>query len=76
MLVIDIFDDASFFQLGGTQAPLQCAVLFPEPLLIDQQAESFFEAQLCGVSSFQLCSEGVCHAVQFHRLELVQRGLI
>jgi hypothetical protein len=45
-------------------------------LLIDQQAESFLETQLCGAGGFQLGSEGMGHAVQFHRLELVQRWLI
>src|SRR6185369_8153600 len=57
MLVIDVLDDRRFFQVGGWQAPCQGAVFFPKPLLVDQQREAFFEAELGGLSGFQLSAE-------------------
>jgi hypothetical protein len=45
-------------------------------LLIDEQGEPLFKAQLRRVRGFQLQAEGACHTMQLHRLELVQRRLI
>ena len=76
MLIIDILDHAPFFQVGGSQTPGQCAILFPQPLLIDQQRKAFFEAELAGVGGFQLCAEGVGHSVQFHGVKFLDGLLI
>src|SRR4051812_30037809 len=72
VLVIDIFDNTPFLELGGTQAAGQRTVFFPEPLLIDQHRKSLFETKLARVGSFQLRTEGIRHAMQLHRLELFQ----
>jgi hypothetical protein len=63
MLVIDIFDHATFFQPGRLQASRQCAILSPEPLLIDEHREAFLEAELGGIGGFQLRTEGIGHSV-------------
>jgi hypothetical protein len=76
MLVIDILDDAAFLQVGESEPPSQSPVLFPEPLLIHQQAEAFFEAELAGIGGFQLRVEGIGHSVQFHGVEFFNRLLI
>jgi hypothetical protein len=52
--------------MSGAQAPCQSAVLFPQPLLIDQQCKALFEAEQAGFGGFQLCTEGVSDSVQFH----------
>ena len=76
MLVIDILDHAALFQVGGSEAPRQSAVLFPEPLLIDDQGKAFFEAQLTGFGGFQLRTESVGESMQFHRMKFVDGLLI
>jgi hypothetical protein len=76
MLVIDIFDDAEFFQMGGSQTPRQGAVLFPQPLLIHQQREAFFEAELAGFGGFQLCTEGIGESMQFHGVQFIEGLLV
>src|SRR6185312_3261738 len=40
MLVIDVFDDSAFFQLGRLQASCQRTILSPKPLLIDEHREA------------------------------------
>ena len=57
MLVIDILDDAKFFQVGGSQTPFQGAVLFPKPLVINEQSKAFFEAELGDFGGFELRAE-------------------
>jgi hypothetical protein len=44
----------------------QSAILFPEPLLIDEQGETLLEAKLTGIGRLDLRAEGVRHSVQFH----------
>jgi hypothetical protein len=68
MLVVDIFDDRALFQLGHLQATLQSPILLPQPLLIDQQPKTLFEAELMRLGSFELSSEGIGHTVEFHGL--------
>ena len=76
MLVIDIFDHAAFFQVGGSQTPCQRPILFPQPLLIDQQGKAFFEAELAGFGGFQLSAEGVGDSVQFHGVKFFDGLLV
>ena len=57
VLVIDILDHAALLQARRSQASRQGAVLFPKPLLIDEQREAFLEAELTGFGSFQLGAE-------------------
>src|ERR1041384_3897134 len=59
-----------------SQAPGQGAVLFPKPLVIDEQREAFFEAELTGFGGFQLSAEGIGDSVQFHRVKLFHRLLV
>ena len=66
MLVIDVFDDTALFQPGRLQTARQGAILFPEPLLIDEQGEALLEAELAGIGRLDLRAEGVRHSVQFH----------
>lgn len=68
MLVIDIFDHATLFQPGRLQTARQSAILFPEPLLIDEHREALLEAELTGIGRLDLRAEGVRHSVQFHRM--------
>ena len=76
MLVIDIFDDATFFQVGGAQTPSQGAVFFPQPLLIDEQRKAFLEAELSGFGGFQLSAESVGDSVQFQGVKFLDSLLI
>jgi hypothetical protein len=76
MLVIDILDDAAFFQVSGAQAPRQSAILFPEPLLIHEHGKAFFEAELGGFGGFQLRAEGVGDSVQFHGVKFIDGLLV
>src|SRR5204863_4288039 len=76
VLVIDILDHAAFSQVGGWSAPCQCPVLFPKPLLIDEQREAFFEAEVAGVGGFQLSAEGVGNSVQFHGVKFIDGLLV
>jgi hypothetical protein len=66
MLIVDIFHDAAFLQAGRAKAVGECAVLFPQPLLVDEQAKALLEGELTHVGVFQLSAEGVGHSVQFH----------
>ena len=43
--IVDVFHRGAL-QLSGVQAPRQRLILTPGPLLIDEQAEPFQEAQL------------------------------
>jgi hypothetical protein len=76
MLVIHILYDAALFQVSGSQAPRQGTVLFPQPLLIDDQRKAFLEAQLAGFSSFQLSTEGIRESVQFHSMKFLDGLLV
>src|SRR5437764_2300762 len=76
MLVIDIFDHATFFQPGRLQAPRQRTILSPKPLLIDEHRKAFLEAELAGIGGFQLRMEGIGHSVQFHGLKFFNRWLV
>jgi hypothetical protein len=62
--------------VSGAQAPRQGAVLFPDPLLIDQQRQAFFEAELSNFGSLQLSAEGVGKSVQFHGMQFFDGLLI
>jgi hypothetical protein len=76
MLIVDVFHNAALLEFGGAQPPAECAVFLPRPLLIDQHGKSFFKAEVACIGCFQLYAEGIGHAVQFHRLEFLQSGLI
>src|SRR3954452_8697044 len=76
MLVIDIFDYAALFHVGGSQTPRQRTILFPKPLLIDEQRKACFEAQMAGFRGFQLSAEGVGDSVQFHGVKFVDGLLV
>lgn len=52
------------------QAAHQCAVLFPVPLPVHQQAETFFETETVKAGLLELLAEGVGHSVQTHYLSL------
>jgi hypothetical protein len=54
----------------------ECAVLFPEPLLVDEQAKALLKGELTHVGVFQLSAEGVGHSVQFHGVQLLDRWLV
>jgi len=58
------------------QTTCQRPVFFPEPLPIDQQGKTFFETQLVQLGGFQLSTEGIGHAVQFHGVQFLNRGLV
>src|SRR5215475_166769 len=76
MLVIDILHYAALFQVSGSQTARQGAVLFPQPLLIDDQREAFLEAELAGFGGFQLSAEGVGQSVQFHGMQFLNGLLV
>jgi len=76
MLVIDILDHAAFLQVSGAEAPRQGAILFPQPLLVHQQGETFFEAELAGFGGFHLRTEGVGESVQFQGVQFFDGLLI
>ena len=54
VLVVGIFDHGALFQLGRAQATPQgpCPILFPQPLVIDQQGEALFETELVRLGDF------------------------
>jgi hypothetical protein len=54
------------FQLGTAQPAPQGPILFPQPLLIDQQGKTFFKTELVRLGGFQLSAEGIGHPVHFH----------
>jgi len=66
MLIVDVFHHSALFQTSRLQTPRQCAILFPEPLLIDEQRIALLEAELARVGCLDLCAEGIGHSVQFH----------
>src|SRR6266704_1036226 len=76
MLIVDIFDDAAFLQAGRAKTMRECAVLFPQPLLVDEQAEALLEGKLAHVGVFQLSAEGIGHSVQFHGVQFLDRRLV
>ena len=76
MLIVDILDHAALFQVGGPQTPGQSAILFPQPLLIDEHGKAFFKAELTGFGGFQLRAEGVGDSVQFHGVKFLDGLLI
>jgi hypothetical protein len=63
MLIIDVLNDATFFELGQLQTACEGTVLLPVPLAIHQESESLLETELAGGSSFQLFAESIRHAV-------------
>src|SRR6266853_3735712 len=67
---------AESIQLGNAQAAPQSPILFPQPLVIDQQSETFFKTELVGLGGFQLSAEGIRHPVQFHGVQFLVGGLI
>src|SRR5712691_1501275 len=76
VLVIDVLDYAAFLQVSRSQTTCQSTVLFPEPLLIDQQSQAFLKAELARIRGFQLSAEGIRHSVQFHGVKFFNRLLI
>jgi hypothetical protein len=68
VLIINVLHHATFFEFGQLQAPGQRTPFFPGPLAIDQQTETFFEAELAGVGHLDLFPECVRHAMQLHGL--------
>jgi hypothetical protein len=76
VLVVDVFDNATFFQAGRAKTVGQCAILFPQPLLVDEQTKALLESELAHVGVFQLSAEGIGHPVQFHRVQFFNRWLV
>src|SRR6476646_6889262 len=62
--------------MRALQPPGQSAVLFPQPLLIDEQRKALLESELACSSAFQLCPECFRHSVQFHRIQFLYGGLV
>src|SRR5579883_599698 len=54
----------------------QRAVLFPQPLLIDEQRKTLLESELACAGTFQLRPERLSHSVQFHRVQFFYGGLV
>ena len=76
MLVVNVFHDAPLLQTGRAKPVSQCAVLLPQPLLVDEQAEALLKSQLAHFGSFQLSAEGFSHSVQFHSVQFLDRWLV
>jgi hypothetical protein len=66
-------------ELGLGQPALQSVILFPVPLLIDQQGKPLLEAQLTNpvlLSSIGLRPKGFSHAIEAQGVQLLQSLLI
>src|SRR5260370_39291747 len=75
MVIVNIFDGAALFQAGGLQTASQGTVLFPQPLLIDQQGEALFKNEPAGAGVFQVRPECVGPGGQVLGRYVVGRGL-
>src|SRR5665213_220061 len=76
MVVIHVFDNTALFEMRGAKTARQCPVFLPEPLPVYQQRETLFESELAHIGGLYLSMKGLCHSMQFHRVQLFNRRLI
>lgn len=69
MSIIDVFDGSIEFESRIFQAAEKGFIQPPVPLLIYQQSEAFFKAELADVGLFELPANGFRHAEEFHRMK-------
>ena len=66
-------EETTWWQLFSDDGPALC---FASPILvIDEQRETFFEAEPADLGIFRLPANGFSHAEEFHRMEFLDRGL-
>ena len=76
MAIVDVFDTSRLAQLGFLQPRFEPPVIALGQLAVDQQAQTFFEAQLADVSHVHLLHERLVHAVEPEALEFVEGGMV
>jgi hypothetical protein len=75
MAIVDVFNRGVEFESRICHTADQGFVLPPVPLVIDEQGQSFFEAELADLGIFSLTANGFSHAEEFHRMEFLDGGL-
>jgi hypothetical protein len=58
LLVVGTFDHGALFQLGRARRRPQVPILFPQPLVIDQQGKALFNTESVRLGGFELRAEG------------------
>ena len=71
IVIVYVFHAGWSLQSRIAQAALQCAVLSPVPLTVNEQAEPFFKAELVDVGLLHLLLQGLGHATHAHGTEFV-----
>ncbi len=64
MAVVDVLEGGREFELSAMETRGQGAILLPDPLPFDQQAEAGLEVQVGEVGLATLFFEGLGHAVE------------
>ena len=63
VLPIDVFDTGIPAQFGVHEPALESLILLPTPMMVDNQSQPFFEAELACPGIFQLFAHSVGHAL-------------
>lgn len=75
MAIIDVFDTSGLAQLGLSQPRFEPPPVALGEFAVDEQAETFFEAQLADVGHIHLLDEGLIHPIEPEALEFVEGGM-
>lgn len=75
MTIADVLETGGELELGAVKARRQGAILLPEPLPFDQQAEPGFEVQVGEVGLAALFFQGLGHAVEPEGVKFVERRM-
>ncbi len=79
MFVVDVFQCCLLPESSQLESASEGPILTVQPLMIYQQPESLFEAELGDAWVFHLPGEGICHPTESHRPQPLQstalRGL-
>jgi hypothetical protein len=75
VLPIDVFDAGIPAQFGVHEPPLESLILLPTPMMVDNQPQPFFKAELACPGIFHLFAHSVGHAGELERMKFVDGWL-
>ena len=75
VLPIDVFDAGIPAQFGVHEPALESLILLPTPMMVNNQPQPFFEAELVCPGIFQLFAHSVGHAGELERVKFIDGWL-
>jgi hypothetical protein len=70
--IVDIFHRGLKFEFGIFEETLETKVLFPGPLAVDEDSESFFEGEIVEGGLVELIFKALGHSEEFHGVEFIE----